>query len=148
MAYVPFKFYPVYCATKAGIHYLAVELRSDLAGTNVNIVELVPPYVDTNLDAHCREQTIALMGGRENWHPPMPLEEYMSQAMENLAKTNEDGKPLKEVSVDSVRWELVLGEVHLDQSLSNSVSRGRPEHQRYYNLYRYPFQLRTVNIYT
>jgi uncharacterized oxidoreductase len=87
MAYIPFKFFPVYCATKAGIHYLAVELRSDLAGTNVNIIELVPPYVDTDLDAHCREQIIAQMGGRENWHPPMPLEEYMSQAMENLAQT-------------------------------------------------------------
>lgn len=53
----------------------------------------------TDLDAHCREQTIALMGGRENWHPPMPLEEYMSQAMENLANTDENEKPLKEVSV-------------------------------------------------
>jgi uncharacterized oxidoreductase len=99
MAFVPFKFYPVYCATKAAIHYLAVELRSDLAGSNVNIIELVPPYVDTDLDAQCREQTIALMGGRENWHPPMPLEEYISQAMEGLAKTDENGKPLKEVSV-------------------------------------------------
>jgi uncharacterized oxidoreductase len=99
MAYVPFKFYPVYCATKAAVHYLAVGLRSDLAGTNVNIIELVPPYVDTDLDAHCREDTIALMGGRENWHPPMLLEEYMSQAMEGLAKIGEDGKPLKEVPV-------------------------------------------------
>jgi uncharacterized oxidoreductase len=98
MAYVPFKFYPVYCTTKAGIHYLAVELRSDLVGTNVNIIELVPPYVDTDLDAHCREQTIAQVG-RENWHPPMPLEEYMLQAMEGLAKTDENGKLLKEVSV-------------------------------------------------
>jgi hypothetical protein len=99
MAYVPFKFYPVYCATKAAIHYLAVGLRSDLAGTNVNIIEFVPPYVDTDLDAQCREQTIALMGGRQNWHPPMALEEYMSQTLEGLAKADEDGKPLKEVSV-------------------------------------------------
>lgn len=38
MAYVPFKFYPVYCATKAVVHYLAVGLRLDLAGTNVNII--------------------------------------------------------------------------------------------------------------
>ena len=59
----------------------------------------MPPYVDTDLDAHCREQTIAQMGGRENWHPPMPLEEYMSQAMENLSQTDKNGKPLKEFSV-------------------------------------------------
>ncbi len=71
-AYVPFKFYPVYCATKAAIHYVAVELRSDLVGTNVKIIEQVPPYVDTDLDAHCREDTIALMGVGRTGIPPCP----------------------------------------------------------------------------
>lgn len=86
LAYIPLPFYPVYDATKAGIHTFTVVLRTQLAGTNVNVIELAPPYVDTALDANFREQTIALQGGEEHATPPMPLNEYMEKTTAQLEK--------------------------------------------------------------
>jgi uncharacterized oxidoreductase len=77
LAYIPLPLYPVYNSTKAGLHTFSVVLRTQLAGTNVNVIELAPPYVDTGLDKRFREKTIELQGGPEKAHPPMPLKEYM-----------------------------------------------------------------------
>ena len=84
--------WPVYNATKAGIHTFSVVLRSQCAGSNVNVIELVPPYVDTDLDSHFREKMNALQGGKG--HPPMALQEYMDKATAIMEK---DG--MKEVAV-------------------------------------------------
>lgn len=69
--------FPVYNATKAGLHTFNVSLRAQLAGTNVKVIELAPPYVDTELDAHIRPAIVEASGGPEKAFPPMPLEEYM-----------------------------------------------------------------------
>ena len=45
------KMYPVYCSTKAGIHSYMYGLRQALKETNVNVIEIVPPKVATDLDA-------------------------------------------------------------------------------------------------
>jgi uncharacterized oxidoreductase len=37
LAYIPLPFYPIYVATKAGIHNFSVALRSQMAGTNVKV---------------------------------------------------------------------------------------------------------------
>jgi uncharacterized oxidoreductase len=78
LAFIPLPFYPVYNATKAGIHTFTVGLRAQLNGTNVNVIELVPPYVDTDLNAGHRGKTEELSGGKGA--PPMPLEQYMETA--------------------------------------------------------------------
>jgi uncharacterized oxidoreductase len=88
LAYIPLPLYPVYDATKAGIHTFNVVLRAQLAGTSVNVIELAPPYVDTNLDAAFRDKTAS------HGPPPMPLQEYMDKA---TAKLEEGGH--KEVAV-------------------------------------------------
>jgi len=77
LAYIPLPNFPVYNATKAGIHYFTVSLRSQLAGSNVNVVELAPPYVATDLDSSFRSKT-------EEGHPPMPLKDYMETAIKGL----------------------------------------------------------------
>lgn len=77
LAYIPLPLYPVYNSTKAGLHTFSVVLRTQLASTNVNVIELAPPYVDTGLDERFREKTIKLQGGPEKAYPPMPLKEYM-----------------------------------------------------------------------
>jgi short-subunit dehydrogenase involved in D-alanine esterification of teichoic acids len=77
LGFVPLPIYPVYNATKAGLHMFNVTLRTQLTGTNVNVIELAPPYVDTDLDAKFRAKTIELQGGPDKAHIPMPLKEYM-----------------------------------------------------------------------
>jgi len=86
LAYVPLPLYPVYNATKAGLHTATVVMRTQLADTNVNVVERNPPYVDTALDKDFREATIELQGGKEHAHPPMPLKEYMEITTKQLEK--------------------------------------------------------------
>ncbi|KAK3056017.1 hypothetical protein LTR09_003253 [Extremus antarcticus] len=46
LGFVPFgSLFPVYCATKAAVHSYCVGVRQALKATNVNVLELVPPYV-------------------------------------------------------------------------------------------------------
>lgn len=92
LAYIPVPLWPVYNATKAGIHTFSVVLRTQCAGSNVNVIELVPPYVDTDLDSHFREKMVKLQSGKG--HPPMPLQEYMEKATANMEKGG-----VKEVAV-------------------------------------------------
>jgi len=99
LAYIPIPMYPVYNATKAGIHSLSVVLRTQLADTNVNVIEVAPPYVDTALDADFRQATIALQGGKEKATPPMPLKEYMEKTTAQL----EEGDH-KEVACGFAEW--------------------------------------------
>lgn len=42
---------PVYCATKAGLRSYTQALRAQMAGTNVRVIEALPPLVETNLTA-------------------------------------------------------------------------------------------------
>lgn len=49
LAFVPFPLSPVYSATKAAIHAFTQVLRVQLRGTNVTVIELAPPGVETPL---------------------------------------------------------------------------------------------------
>jgi uncharacterized oxidoreductase len=49
LAFVPFPASPVYSATKAALHSFTRSLRAQLAGSNVTVVELAPPAVETPL---------------------------------------------------------------------------------------------------
>ena len=76
LAFVPLARVPAYCATKAAVHSFCVSLRHQLRHTNVRVVELIPPWVDTNLDK----------GRRRTAGPtPMPLPQFISEAMDGLA---------------------------------------------------------------
>lgn len=96
LAFVPYPLFPVYCPTKAAIHTFAVLLRAQLSGTNVRIVELVPPYVDTPHDAAYRDSFIKAQGGSDKAMKPMPLQDFMDEAMDGLKD-----KSAKEVAVGS-----------------------------------------------
>ena len=87
LAFVPFQ-YPVYCPTKAAIHSYMVVLRQQLKDTNVNVIELAPPYVSTDLDALHRS---------DNVNKPMPLDEYTESVFEILESNK--ATDLKEVAV-------------------------------------------------
>jgi uncharacterized oxidoreductase len=51
LSFVPLANVPVYCATKAGLHSFTLSLRWQLKNTSVDVVEIIPPAVDTDLQA-------------------------------------------------------------------------------------------------
>ncbi|KAH8687676.1 hypothetical protein BGZ60DRAFT_475947 [Tricladium varicosporioides] len=94
LGFIPNALWPVYCATKAGIHAFTCSLRAELESKNVRVLELAPPYVATDLDATFKEDMVEAMGGPGKTRPPMPLEEYMASA---IAEFEKEG--VKEVAV-------------------------------------------------
>jgi uncharacterized oxidoreductase len=72
LAFVPMAMTPTYCATKAAIHSYTLSLRYQLKGTKTEVLELVPPYVATDL-----------MGGASDPRA-MPLDKFIAEVMEIL----------------------------------------------------------------
>jgi uncharacterized oxidoreductase len=88
LAFVPLAMTPTYCATKAAIHSYTQSLRYQLKATKVEVIELIPPYVQTTL-----------MGDQQASDPnAMPLDEFITEVMEIL-KTQSD---VEEVCVKKV----------------------------------------------
>ena len=49
LAFAPLALAPVYSATKAALHSFTLSLRHDLTGSGVEVIELIPPAVNTDL---------------------------------------------------------------------------------------------------
>jgi uncharacterized oxidoreductase len=49
LAFLPRFSHPTYCATKAAIHSYTQSLRYQLKDSNLQVIELIPPYVQTTL---------------------------------------------------------------------------------------------------
>lgn len=49
LAFVPFPFASIYSATKAAIHSFSMSLRAELNASSIQVVEIVPPAVNTEL---------------------------------------------------------------------------------------------------
>lgn len=88
LAFVPIALTPTYCATKAAMHSYTQSLRQQLAGTAVQVIELIPPYVGTEL-----------MAGGTNNPNAMPLADFIAEVMEIL-KSN---PRVAEVCVERVK---------------------------------------------
>ena len=86
LAFVPLAFTPTYCATKAAIHSWTQSLRYQLRDTNVQVQELIPPYVQTDL-----------MDGAEDPRA-MPLKEFIAEVMQIL----KDKPDAEEIAVERV----------------------------------------------
>lgn len=56
LAYVPMTAAPIYCATKAALHSFSQSLRHQLRDTSIQVFEVIPPAVDTNLDRGARQE--------------------------------------------------------------------------------------------
>ena len=61
LAFVPLPPAPIYCATKAAIHSYTQSLRFQLETTGVEVIELMPPAVKTDLTAELSEGGASLM---------------------------------------------------------------------------------------
>lgn len=55
LAFIPLTMAPVYSATKAGIHAWTQALRKQLEPTNIKVIELMPPVVDTDMVADLKD---------------------------------------------------------------------------------------------
>jgi uncharacterized oxidoreductase len=86
LAFVPLALTPTYNATKAAIHSFTEILRLQLADTSVEVLELIPPAVQT-----------ALLG-QENDPNAMPLEEFLTEVMDILTNRPDE----KQVMVERV----------------------------------------------
>jgi uncharacterized oxidoreductase len=49
LAFVPMAAMPIYCATKAALHSFTLSLRHQLRKTPIEVIEIIPPAVRTNL---------------------------------------------------------------------------------------------------
>jgi uncharacterized oxidoreductase len=74
LAFTPMAPTPTYCATKAAIHSYSQTLRYQLKDTKVQVIELAPPYVQTEL-----------LGPHQASDPnAMPLADYISETIQLL----------------------------------------------------------------
>jgi uncharacterized oxidoreductase len=87
LAFLPLALTPTYCATKAAIHSYTQSLRYQLRATATEVLELIPPYVATDL-----------MSGADDPRA-MPLSKFIAEVMEILKRQ----PPPVEICVENVK---------------------------------------------
>jgi uncharacterized oxidoreductase len=79
LAFVPLAMTPTYCATKAAIHSYTQSLRYQLKDTAIKVLEIIPPWVATELMGEVPKDSRA-----------MPLDAYIAETMQILATDAEE----------------------------------------------------------
>ena len=94
LAFVPLPRSPVYSATKAFLHSWLDALRFQLRNTSVEVLELAPPYVQTEL------------GGSHQATDPraMPLADFTAEVIQLLTDNNTERGEILVESVKPLRW--------------------------------------------
>lgn len=101
LAFTPLASTPTYCATKAAMHSWTMSLRYQLKNTPVKVLELVPPYVQTEL-----------LGAHQATDPrAMPLPDYMDEVMGILSSQPD----VKEILVRNVYPLRFAGDFNADK---------------------------------
>lgn len=80
LAFTPLAMTSVYCATKAALHSYSMSQRYQLKGTNVRVLEIAPPWVQTEL-----------MGPQQASEPrAMPLKAFIDETIQVLGTDNDE----------------------------------------------------------
>ncbi|NUQ29482.1 MAG: SDR family NAD(P)-dependent oxidoreductase [Acidobacteriaceae bacterium] len=93
LAFTPLALTPTYSATKAAIHSWSQSLRYQLKGSSVEVLELAPPYVQTEL-----------LGPHQKSDPrAMPLDTFIDETMQIL-ETQPQAKEILVKNVHPLRF--------------------------------------------
>lgn len=84
LAFVPRADFPAYCASKAFLHSWLQSLRHQLRSFPVEVLELLPPYIQTELTG----------AAQANDPRAMPLPQYLAQALHKLKAGDTPGGEL------------------------------------------------------
>jgi len=82
LAFVPLSGTPIYCATKAAVHSFSDSLRYQLRQTAVEVIELAPPAVKTELGE--------TPGNPDSSYPRMPLDLFIKETMKALGSNKKE----------------------------------------------------------
>jgi uncharacterized oxidoreductase len=108
LAFIPMAITPTYNATKAAIHSWSQSLRYQLKSTNIEVLEIVPPYVQTEL-----------MGSAQAADPrAMPLKEFLEETI-NLIKTQPKATEILVERVKPLRFAELSGKEKYDAFFQN-----------------------------
>lgn len=90
LAFIPSSRFPTYCATKAAIHSYTQSLRTQLKDKDVQVIELIPPYVQTEL-----------IGPEQATDPDaMPLIDFINEVTTLIENNSE----IEEIQVENVKY--------------------------------------------
>jgi uncharacterized oxidoreductase len=113
LAFVPLAMTPTYCATKAALHSYTQSLRYQLKGSTTEVMELVPPYVATDL-----------MNGAEDPRA-MPLGAFIAEVMDIL-KTRPETTEICVETVKRLRFAAETGKYEeLFQGFNDAMTQDR-----------------------
>ena len=108
------------------MYILSRRFAGSVEGTNVSVSEVVPPYVDTELDVGFKEELVKMLGGPEKAPKAIGVEEFVEMTMEGLNALgkmgNRKGRLLLEASR---RWWLGSGRGLLGMRWRGLVSMGK-----------------------
>lgn len=103
-AFVPLPFSPVYCATKAALHAWTVALRMQLRQSAIEVIEIIPPAVQTELTP-----------GQSSSPYAMPLDAF---TIETMALLRQQPTP-PEICVEQARsWRAVTSDARVAEVLA------------------------------
>jgi uncharacterized oxidoreductase len=94
LAFVPLADFPTYCASKAFLHSWLQSLRVQLRKTSVEVLELVPPYVQTELTG--RNQATDANA--------MPLADYVAEVLQMLGEPIPAYGEILARRAEALRW--------------------------------------------
>lgn len=94
LAFVPRGNFPTYCASKAFLHSWSQSLRVQLRDTSVEVLELAPPYVQTELAGPASATDPAAM----------PLAAFIAEVMHILGGPSIPGGEILVERVKPLRW--------------------------------------------
>lgn len=94
LAFLPMAAYPTYCATKAFLHSWLTSLRHQLRKSSVEVLELVPPYVQTELTGPTQARD----------PKAMPLEGFVDEVFRLLSEAKSNYGEILVERVKPLRW--------------------------------------------
>jgi len=125
LAFLPQALTPIYCATKAAPHSYTQSLRFQLRNTAVQVIEIIPPWVQTGLQ-----------GERGYNSNAMPVDEYTAETMALLTEEPEAieivvdaAKPLRFAERDGVYEQRYTGS-STSSAIPTSTRHARPDRRR------------------